>query len=510
MKHSSLLCCAALLIGAALSSCGNTAAVQSPAETGSSAPVPADTDAVVTEQVQKASLPQTMDLGGRDFTVLTKIFGNDVNGRWTSLDFMEREYDGDAVNDAFLDRNLKLEELFHCHIVNVFTDIGDMFSYKIYQTVSKYILSGDSTYDFIMPTIQDCAKLSADGMLLPLNDYHVIHLDAPWWNQTFSDATTIGENTYYADGDISETFIRAAYAIFFNKQAVTDYDLDDPYQLVTDRLWTTDRMMEMSRAAAEDLNGNGYMDSEDRVGLLLLNNSGEALYAASDAQLVTAQKDGTLTWTGSSARSIAVMEKIGQMYRDSLTVLNCDDMKLMLGESRQLSNTDRAAAIFSNGYALFMFGTMTNVNSLRGMETDFGILPLPMNDSTQDRYYSYIHTWSASAAAIPITASAPEESAAFMEAAAYYAKEIITPAYYDTALKTKYARDEASKAMLDLIYENRWSDLGNLYNIGKILTTVSDMFVKGKDTFTSTLAKNESKIASELEDINNSLIASIQ
>ena len=37
----------------------------------------------------------------------------------------------------------------------------------------------------------------------------------------------------------------------------------------------------------------------------------------------------------------------------------------------------------------------------------------------------------------------------------------VIPAYYDVVLKSKYARDEKSVEMLDIIYDNRICDLGD-------------------------------------------------
>ena len=92
-----------------------------------------------------------------------------------------------------------------------------------------------------------------------------------------------------------------------------------------------------------------------------------------------------------------------------------------------------------------------------------------------------------------------------MEAAAYYASQMITPAYYNVALKTKYARDDESQQMLDIIYENRWCDLGNLYNVGEVLTGMTSLVTTGKNTFASMMAKKESQIESTLEAINEAL-----
>ena len=44
--------------------------------------------------------------------------------------------------------------------------------------------------------------------------------------------------------------IPCPYVIFFNKQMVSDFGLDNPYQLVYDGKWTIDAFDKMARAAS--------------------------------------------------------------------------------------------------------------------------------------------------------------------------------------------------------------------------------------------------------------------
>ena len=499
MKRTLSLCLAALLLTASLASCGSSGDTQTADTTGASN----GTDAA-SETAEPAYTPAFTDMGGRQFHIMSKMEG-DESGRWTAEDFKIEEADGDVINDAIVERNNLLEEKFNCEIVNHFEAMGNLFSYTLYGYISKLVQAGDTTYDFVMPPIQDCAKLAADGMLWDLTLLDAIHLDQPWWNQVFDEATTIGGKSFYGNGDISLTFMRAAYAIFFNKAVLENYDLESPYAVVDAGDWTIDKLMGMARTAAEDINGNGHMDSDDNIGMAMLYNSGEAFYAATGVKLVTVE-DGRLTWTGNSAKSLAVMEKIYDIYDDQMVTINCDNAALMTGNYATMTNVDRGAAFMSNDKTLFLFGTMNNVRAMRDMEGDFGILPLPKFDDTQERYYSYVHTWSASAAAIPITAPNHEETAMFMEAAAYYARERITPAYYNVALKTKIARDEESQKMLDIIYENRWCDLGNLYNVGEVLTGMTSLVTSGQNTFASMMASKEASIQSTLDAINEAFL----
>ena len=42
-------------------------------------------------------------------------------------------------------------------------------------------------------------------------------------------------------------------------------------------------------------------------------------------------------------------------------------------------------------------------------------------------------------------------------------KYTLIPAYYDIALKTKFARNDESGKMLDLIFANRMYDIGHIF-----------------------------------------------
>ena len=54
---------------------------------------------------------------------------------------------------------------------------------------------------------------------------------------------------------------------------------------------------------------------------------------------------------------------------------------------------------------------------------------------------------------------------AVMEAIAYHSNEIVRPAYYETTLRTKIAKDPQSARMFDLIVDNIYIDAGIIYTI---------------------------------------------
>ena len=60
--------------------------------------------------------------------------------------------------------------------------------------------------------------------------------------------------------------------------------------------------------------------------------------------------------------------------------------------------------------------------------------------------------------------------------------------------------------MLDIIYENRWCDLGNLYNVGEVLTGMTSLVTSGQNTFASMMASKEASIQSTLDAINEAFL----
>nr|MBQ4317909.1 hypothetical protein [Clostridia bacterium] len=344
--------------------------------------------------------------------------------------------------------------------------------------------------------------LALDGMLYDLNDLEYIDLEKPWWSAQFTEDTNIGGKNYFANGDVCETFMRATYAVFFNKSSISDYSLENPYELVNNGTWTIDKMHEMSAKVAADTDGDGKITTADRLGLVMLSNQIQALYTGSGEKLVKATDNG-FEFTGDSERSLTALEKIHKLFTDYNTVLCATDKTRRTAEQQSTDQVVVGETIFADGRALFLIGTMNNVTSMRDAENDFGILPLPKADEAQDDYYSYANLWAASCAAVPISVSDTDKSTIILEEMAYLSRELYTPAYYDVTLKTKSSRDEESLEMLDLIYERRTADLGALYKVGNIMTGIQNLiYPSGQNTFASFMASNESAINTKLAELS--------
>jgi hypothetical protein len=260
---------------------------------------------------------------------------------------------------------------------------------------------------------------------------------------------------------------------------IQNFGLEDPYKLVNEQKWTFDKMEEMMKTVIADLNGDGIMDKNDRYGYLahpkeVLPNFWIAAGAFS---------------VGKDSNDIPYLamgnEKFMNAFEKTFSIL-WDSGAYYLGQGGP-DIPQYAVEMFSNDQSLFMDTTFFVIERMRGTETDFGIIPYPKYDEAQKDYVSRIEYYYT--IQVPITNPDPERAGVMLEALNSESSKTIIPAYYEVALKTKYARDEESSQMLDLILSTLVVDIGD--------TTLCD---KIRDAFMANMfEKNNRNLASKIE-----------
>ena len=132
------------------------------------------------------------------------------------------------------------------------------------------------------------------------------------------------------------------------------------------------------------------------------------------------------------------------------------------------------------------------------MDYDYAIIPYPKWNEAQTEYYSRFEGGAVSFT--PKVAANKELAGAVMELMACESMKTVIPVYYDTVLKNKYARDERSIEMLDLIYENRICDLGDTFYCDQIRDGVfAGKFAANDRDLQSTIATMEPTVNNVLE-----------
>ncbi|MCL2815268.1 MAG: extracellular solute-binding protein [Oscillospiraceae bacterium] len=433
-------------------------------------------------------LPQS-DFGGYEFRILSR--GPDYNVHWYAKDIYAEEENGDPINDAVHKRNKTVEEKYGVKIINI-PENGDLAS-----RASRSIKANDDAFDMVCHGLSQINALMADGYFYDLGNFPYIDLKAPWWDQKATEQLTITGKLFATVGNYLITDKDATWIIMFNKKVLKDNSLDDPYRLVQNGTWTMDKMLEMMKAVAKDLNGDAKMDDNDQWGLVSQYRNSLAFYNGAGEYTAKMNASGQPEIALYNPRAVDICERIFELQANTDITINADEYISKYPGDRVWD--DMQLVVFNTDRALFYYAGMNRVTLLRDMETDFGIIPPPKYDESQSGYYPSVEVGCTSSVAVPVTVPDKERAGIIIEALCAESQYTLLPAYYDISLKTKFARDDESSEMLDLIFANRLYDIGHIYNWGDITGFFYTPFHKGTNNITSFWEKNEAKAAKALE-----------
>ena len=446
---------------------------------------PTETTAAETEPPKiDPGLPER-DFGGYEFRVLTK---GTTNIHWKSRDIASDEQNGEPINDAVYNRNLKVGEKYNFKV----TDVPCKDYNNRPAEASKLVLSGDTSIDMFCFTT---ASLIADHYIYNLRDIPYMNLSQPYYDRNIQQDLEMFGALYSVTGDLLIMDNDATICVQFNKQLAEQYGLagaygGDMYTLVNEGRWTYDVLYDVAKTVAKDVDGDGKMayvgdiwgfGTEDDNYPLLYNGAGERLCAIGE--------NGYPVITMTSDRITSAVEKITQIQTDKAVTLNASIVSGFSDVWGECMDKN-----FSENRIMFNMAGMNRVTLFRAMETDFGIIPVPKLNEEQDSYYSPVDTICANYISLPANLTDPERTGIILEALSCESYYTLTPAYYETTLKGKAIRDEESRSMLELIFDTTLYDLGSYFGWG----TLSSVLMRG-DSYASAYASAEKSALSAID-----------
>ena len=188
--------------------------------------------------------------------------------------------------------------------------------------------------------------------------------------------------------------------------------------------------------------------------------------------------------------------KTVEIFSKFFTLANSEDVFLQLDQVR-MADED----LFSVGRAMFADRGLGTAKSLRSMNDEFGILPWP-KFTLEDEYKTVVNGH-ASLLIMPITVADKNKSGKIIEALCAIGHRDVIPAFYDVSLKTKFARDYESEAMIDIIKDSIIYDLGYISG-GAFESTGYKLAHQSNPDVASFYAANESKALSDLDNFLSS------
>ncbi|MBQ7338528.1 MAG: hypothetical protein IJW40_08770 [Clostridia bacterium] len=411
---------------------------------------------------------------------------------WEEIDVDEG--DGDPLNNAIYDRNGLVEETYDVVITKEYRDVND----DLYTTtVRTNESSGDQAYQMITLRTFNIPTLCMENLMMDMNTLEYLHTDMPWWSQDSVHSYTMGDALFFAAPEMLLRDKGATAVMFFNQKIAADENIEDLYTIAEDGEWTWELMIELAQSVVADMNGDDEINSiEDMYGL----EGGERdllylLYSGTGMKFADIDADGYLQLNFGDDVSITTWQEImdSVMYTDFYFYNNVDKTTLSDGYS-----------IFRMDRALFKADMVKSVLSLRNMESDYGVLPIPKYDKYQDDYSSLVWMHYDSVLGIPGSCTNADMVSVVLEYMSYLSYQNVYPIFYDTIILGKSARDEQSKQMLELAFKTRMIDPGQVY-LGAFDATFLNAFILKNNNPASLWGSIETQVAAQLDEYNQKI-----
>ncbi len=486
-----LFCGALALMMLSLAACGESknaeedkaGTVSDPGTTAASPEIPAETE---TEEIFDPGVPVN-DYGGSTFTFFIRKCGANF---WTVKDIWVEELNGEALNDAIYNRNDYINTTYNIAVAQEF--MGDNGACSTY--VNKMVTAGENM-DAVICNGNDTTVIAGKGQCMDLTQVPYLNLEQKWWDQNSIHDLSLCGKIFFAAGELTEADNNAVNVIAFVKDNVTDYHLDDPYELVREGTFTIDKFVEMSNAVLTDKNGDGKYNEDDVIGYLYFSDSGQTMFNALGNMCAVLDGNGDPQITFLTDRSVESWTKLISFIQQDCTLSMSTELDVYKG----MGDYDVKVKMIEGKNTLFSWVHMRDIENLREVESDFGILPNPKFDEAQETYCNENDPYGTGFFSLPITCADPERSGIIIEAFSARSMQIVLPAYYDITLEGKYMRDNDSLEMLEIIFDSVIYDIGRYYNWGSMYGTISSMWNNKQDTFASSFEKTSKVVNKSME-----------
>jgi len=432
------------------------------------------------------------DFTGQEIRILTSV--NESENWLTNSNYMIEgtgEINGEIVNDSVYKRNMDVENLLN--IKFNYSHMDEDWQ-TVQKAISKLLLSDTDEYDLIINDLRSLFSLSLQGMFLNIKKTDVFDFSQTYWYADFIDDVSIGkEKSYILAGDYFIDILRNCHALFLNKSMLEDQQpggSTELYQKVLDGKWTFDEFLTLTKAFLKDLDGDGnYKNADDQFGFICVGTWGSAMpfMISADTDLLTKDADGIPMLTMNNQKSAQLHGYLTQLFaKDSGGSSTFDGGELI--------------SQFQNRRSLMVgYQRLATLEQLRGMEDDVSILPYPKLNLEQEKYRTNPNNV-AEVGVIPTTTSNFDMVCVVVEALNRETKNTVLPAYYEQSLKIKYARDDASAQIIDIIHDN----MGNVLVVAleEIIPEILPLFnVSANKNFVSAYEKAEGKLIDKLEKV---------
>ena len=303
---------------------------------------------------------EDIDLEGYEFVIMSPFISGLIK-------------DDNSPNDPFLEaidkRRQEIETKYNCKIVGTPEFPGISF-------LQPLIMSGDKVADVIDMMAPQWLPAAAMGFLTPWSDVEGFDLNAPQFDEEYSNLATFNGKVYGVNY-VKPTVIRAC--MYYNKTLLNELGLTDPNDLMDQNKWNFEEFRKLCIAATKDKDGDSVPDTwglnyyynYSTADYFVLANGGSMAKQNADGKVVTSFDDPKTVEALQFYYNLIHVDKVVQVHPEDQ-----DNPKLVAKPA------DYYIKDFVNGNALFLIGDgWMATQNFSDMEDEYGLLPIPIGPS---------------------------------------------------------------------------------------------------------------------------------
>ena len=441
---------------------------------------------------------EEQDLEGYDFLALEASFKLVAS----YSDFICTEEGGTILDNAIFNRNEAVCDRLNMTIESKHVIVGSAGSSESYGVLIRDKTSGDCNYDIAILPAYDQSQISYAGANYNMNLIDSIDFSNEWWDQMAVESLEIKGMQFFTTGDFSIDNFNSTIIIAFNKSIAKEKNIPDLYKTVNEGKWTLDTWKQYSSLVSEDLNGDEMFTDADLYGSLVWDDSIYAVVNAAGENCCVVGDDGNMVLTLGTEGVISIFKDYTDFVIQNDCVLRYQHTFNADGTKKFNATSPLEHTLFANNQGLFLFTWLGVTSHFRDMETDYGILPVFKYTEAQDDYYCTVAPYNSRFLSLPYHQEDAERTGVILETIGYYSQQFVRPAFYDKMLYGTIVRDEESREMLDLIYDNRVFDLGYYYQPADINKNLLYLFRADNSNWASRYKALEKPANTKLKQMN--------
>ena len=407
--------------------------------------------------------PGAVNYGGYEFEMLTET---------NSYQYNLYAYTGDGYPSQVTDvalwyRAMQMKDEYGVNLV--LNNQGK----EAYNTVFTGVGGQSLEADIVMLNAKNTMLLAQNGYIFDVNTLPNLNLEASYWDQRIQTEYKIGNSLFCLEGDFNFADDFATYVTIYNDTLYNNYGFYEkygtPYDLARQGKWTYEKMGLMIADLAED-NGDGEWDENDKWGMLAETPMPYYFFLGSGMKLMS-NKNGELV--------VNLNDDTGwmRMYEiiEDMTAL-CLSPDTLVAERLDVGGAlwDVVSDIFKYDRALFRTTSLSAVNRLIDMKSNYGIMPIPAYEESSEAdaaYYCWLQAGLHYPMSFPITIKDVDKTSNIAEILSYvsrYGADSLYTAFYDLLSYARLCRTANDVEMLKLVFANKTFDIDDALQISKM------------------------------------------